>query len=135
MVEAHLYPEIKRHLLEISPAVSKVPGSTYNQGLPDYIMVWGGWPIHIEVKLDRPKRPGEPSALQREHMRKVNEAGGIGFFLRFDLESKMWWIDPTGEMQPAVRSDGYNWQIQRNKLGTLIAAYCKSRRGGESRFA
>ncbi len=97
MKEMDLYPEIKKSLLQLTQAVFKIPGSTYNQGLPDYILVHEKRPVHIEVKLDRPGKPSNGSELQKEHLRKVNEAGGIGFFLHYFQDVKQWeirgWMD------------------------------------------
>lgn len=125
--ESGLYPEIGKAFRQKTEAVFKIPGSPYNEGLPDFVIVWGGWAIHMEVKLDR-LRDGKlveslPTALQREHLHKVNLSGGIGFVLTFQPD-KTWGIRhaPTWDVDP-------NFVAPRNKLVELVNQYVLFARG------
>lgn len=97
MKEAGLYSEIKKAFESLGAAVSKIPGSTYNQGLPDYICTWRGKPVHCEVKIITKKRIGELSSLQRAHLERHNAAGAICFSLTYDEPMKQWRAEAVGE--------------------------------------
>lgn len=64
-------------------------GATYTKsGIPDLLVCCNGYFIGVEVKAPK----GKPSELQLYNLRKINEAGGIGFVLYpkdFDLFKKL----------------------------------------------
>lgn len=121
MKEMNLYPEVKKALLELTPAVSKIPGSTYNQGLPDYVAVFEGRALHIEVKYDRPGKRSEASELQKEHLTRVHESGGIGCVIHFHAITKRWSLYNCTDA--VIYMD-----CARHELSKMILSYVKQER-------
>lgn len=114
MKEMGLYPEIKRAFEKIDRvAVAKIPGSTYNQGLPDYIATYMGRAVHCEVKIATAKRVGVLSELQRAHLERHNAAGAICFTLTYN-ESEKRWVAVT------VGSNPTTYSAQRPQLSDLL---------------
>lgn len=65
----------------------RVPGGPFGQvGMGDYILVWLGVPIMIEVKADETK---SPTALQIKQLEKFKAAGGISCVLKGFQEWKL----------------------------------------------
>ncbi len=98
--ETQLYPEIKKAIRELTQAVSKVPGSTYNQGLPDYIFNYRGVAVHMEVKLDRVGEVSWPTDLQIDHLERYAAELAVCFVLTFDAASMCWCIRRGGAYGP-----------------------------------
>ncbi len=90
MKEPDLYPEIRKAFLDVGAAYSKIPGSTYNQGLPDCICTYRGKPVHCEVKIVTDKRVGVITELQRAHLERHNAAGALCFTLTYHVGDKVW---------------------------------------------
>ena len=68
----------------------RVPGGPFGQvGMPDYIIVYLGVPIMIEVKADQTKKPTDRQLLQLELFKK---AGGISCVLKGFEEHKLQYI-------------------------------------------
>lgn len=68
----------------------RVPGGPFGQvGMGDYILVYLGVPIMIEVKADQTKRP---TYKQLDQLKKFDEAGGISCVLKGFEEHKLIYI-------------------------------------------
>jgi len=72
--EAKVQTEIINWLVFLGAWVVKTIATTKN-GTPDVLACLDGQFIGIEVK----KPGGKPSPLQRVQLRKIREAGGVGF--------------------------------------------------------
>lgn len=127
MNETALYPTIKKVLLECGCAVTKIPGSTYNQGLPDFIATFLGHAIHIEVKLDRPKRPGKVTELQLEHLQRHAAARAMCGVLRYETATKIWRLDEVLETGLAHESRQLT-VVGHVNLGKLLAHFLNEKR-------
>ena len=109
--EPSLYPEIERALKAVyNMHTIKVPGSTYNQGIPDFVL-----PQHcVEVKVQRKGgKKAIATALQQTHLDAVARKGGDGFTLVFIEETKEWY---------AVTSKGKTATFPRHQLPELLAS-------------
>lgn len=68
----------------------RVPGGPFGQaGMGDYIIVYLGVPIMIEVKADLTK---QPNANQLDQLKKFDAAGGISCVLKGFEEPKLRFI-------------------------------------------
>ena len=90
MKEPSLYPEIRKALEGLGMAVTKVPGSPYNMGIPDFICTHRGRAVHIEVKLQRKGKASVPTLLQIDHLDRHRRAGAFAAVLYFHEPSKRW---------------------------------------------
>lgn len=123
MIEANLYPEIKRRVKELTDGVSKIPGSTYNQGLPDYVFTYRGIAVHMEVKIDTPKRKGEVSELQKDHLRRHAAAEACCFVLCYVQEDRWWEIrDARTDYEKGVVGNTVDG-CPRASLSKLLESY------------
>lgn len=76
--EKRFEAKIKKYLDGIGAWHVKYHGSAMSAiGIPDLLICLNGFFIAIEVKASR----GKPSELQKYHVLKINEAGGIGIIL------------------------------------------------------
>lgn len=65
----------------------RIPGGPFGQvGMPDYIIIYLGTPIMIEVKADESCKPTERQLLQ---LNNFAEAGGISCVLKGFQEHKL----------------------------------------------
>jgi hypothetical protein len=53
----------------------------FTAGRPDIAIVWRGRFAGVEVKLDRAKRKGERTELQKLTLRRLESAGALGVWL------------------------------------------------------
>lgn len=89
MKETQLYPEVERALKAVflMKHTIKVPGSTYNIGIPDFVLT----DAVVEVKVKRKGRKAEPTALQQVNLDAVAKKGGLGICLVFEEDTKEWY--------------------------------------------
>ena len=93
MRETSLYPEITKALEGLGAAVTKIPGTPYHKGIPDYALTLRGHPIWMEVKVWRKSKKEMPTALQQENLDKHAVAGSLSFCLVWDDVTKMYRIE------------------------------------------
>lgn len=68
----------------------RIPGGPFGQvGMPDYIIVYKGVPIMIEVKADASKKPTDK---QIQQLKAFDDAGGISCVLKGFEEHKLIYI-------------------------------------------
>jgi hypothetical protein len=92
--EKVLYPTVKKSLLELGACPAKIPGSTFSQGLPDFIATYKGRAVHIEVKIKKKKgKSWEVTELQDDYLRRHMHAGGICMLLTYDELTRRWFIE------------------------------------------
>lgn len=97
MKESALYPIVRKTLEDMGVAVSKIPGSVYNMGLPDFICTDGGRAVHIEVKIRQAgKSAWGLTELQRSHLVKHRIAGAKTCVLLYDATDKRWHMTAFG---------------------------------------
>lgn len=95
--EGKIKLKLDRWLKENMPGCFRfrIPGGPFGQvGMPDYIIVYLGVPIMIEVKADRTKTLTEKQLLQ---LKNFQDAGGISCALKGFEESKLIFIKETCE--------------------------------------
>lgn len=104
MKESGLYPHIKKALLALGIEPAKIPGSTYNQGLPDFLGTMpGGKALFVEVKLKRLKGASWLlTELQKDFLCLHERAGAVCIVATYLEETKSWVLKGPNDVPMAT---------------------------------
>lgn len=113
MKENAVYPKFKAAVKETLPdcVAHKIPGSTFQKGMPDFLVNVQGLLAWVEIKLrkkGKPRSAWTPSPEQARYLEEANRiVSGSGLCLIYDADMQKWFFlddENTFFKQDALKS-------------------------------